>query len=145
MKKSKFYIILVLSLLFVSFTSASATEVSSDFSMVGTWKAKYESQSIIINLKDNHKGFLTVGNLDPVEILKWEEEVEKKGKVYIGLYFYSKDKERFVKRTLRMYNAGKGFKLKAIYQSKDHLKVYNKLNIKDGKIEQDDGIMELKR
>jgi hypothetical protein len=44
-----------------------------------------------------------------------------------------------------MYNAGRGFKLKTLYQSNDHLKVYNALSIVDGKIEHNDGRMDLKR
>lgn len=143
MKKVQLYIALVFTLLFTPLLSA--TEVPSDFSMVGTWKAEYNSQKITIDLKDNNKGLLTLEGLEPIRILKWEAEVEKKGKVYIGLYFYSKDKVNFVKRTLRMYNAGRGFKLKAIYQSKDHLKVYNALAVKDGKIEHNDGRMDLTR
>jgi len=98
-----------------------------------------------INLKDNHKGILTIEGIEPIKILKWEENFEKKGKVNIGLYFYSSDKKRFVKRSLRMYNSGRGFKLKAIYQTKDYLKVYNALSIQGGKIEHNDGRMELKR
>lgn len=145
MKIRKLFKTLIISLLFVPFFSANATEVASDFSMVGTWKAKYESQNVTIELKDNHKGMLTVGGLEPVTILKWDVEIASKGRVYVGLYFYSRDKGNFAKRTLRMYNQGRGFKLKAMYQSNDHLKVYNSLGLKDGKIEHGDGRMDLKR
>lgn len=145
MKKNSVLLIVILTLLFIPFSSAICAEVASDFSMVGIWKAEYKSQKIIINLKDNHKGMLTIEGIEPIKILKWEEKFEKKGKVNIGLYFYSRDKKRFVKRSLRMYNSGRGFKLKAIYQTKDYLKVYNALSIQGGKIEHNDGRMELKR
>jgi len=145
MKVRKFFKTLILSLLFVPFVSASAAEVASDFSMVGTWKAEYESKTITIELKDDNSGLLTVGNLEPVTILKWDVEFGKKGRVYLGLYIYSRDKGRFVKRGVRMYNQGTGFKMKAIYQSNDHLKVYGSLIVEDEKIGHGDGIMELKR
>lgn len=143
--KNQFYKVLILALLFIPFFNVSAAEVPSDFSMVGTWKAEYKSQKITIDLQDDHKGLLTVDGLNPVTILKWDVEFGKKGRVYVGLYFYSRDKERFVKRGVRMYNQGTGFKMKAIYQENNHLKVYGGLVAKDGKIGHDGGKMELKR
>jgi hypothetical protein len=145
MRKGQSKIISVLTLLFFSFVSASAVEVASDFSMVGTWKTEHESKKITIDLKDDYEGMLSVEGLEPVEILKWDVETAKGGKVYLGLYFYSRDDSSFAKRTLKMYNQGEGFKLKGLYQSNNHIKVYNGLSVKDGKIEHNDGRMELKR
>jgi len=145
MKKNSILLIVIIAILLIPFSSTVCAEAASDFSMVGIWKAEYNSKKVTITFKDNHKGILSIEGLEPIKILKWEEKIEKEGKVNIGLFFYSRDKKRFVKRTLRMYNSGKGFKLKAIYQSKDYLKVYNALSIKDGKIEHNDGRMELKR
>jgi len=145
MKIKPVILILALFVMLTPFTSAFSAEIAPDFTMVGTWTAEYNSQKVTILLKDNNEGILTVDSSEPVNILKWDVELGKKGKINIGLYFYSKDKGRFVKRTLKMYNAGKGLKLKAIYQTKNKLKLYNALSVKDGKIQLDDGRMELNR
>ena len=145
MKKRTVILIASIAVLIISFGSASGAEIASDFTMVGTWKAEYNSQTITITFNDNHKGLLSIDGTESIRILKWEENLEKNGKVNIGLYFFSKDKDRFAKRSLRMYNSGRGLKLKAIYQTKDILNVYNVLSLQDGKIKFDDGRMVLQR
>ena len=145
MKKNSVLLTVIIAVFIISFSSANGAEPTSDFTMVGTWTAEYKSQKIIITFQDDHKGLLSIDGTEPIKILKWEENIEKNGKINIGLYFLSRDKDRFAKRTLRMYNSGRGFKLKAIYQTEDKLNVYNALSIQDGKVEKDDGRMELQR
>ena len=145
MIKNSVLLTVIIAILFISFSSASSAEIASDFSMVGTWTAEYKSQKITITFQDNHKGLLSIDGTEPIRILKWEEKLGKNGKIDIGLYFFSRDKDRFAKRSLRMYNSGWGLKLKTIYQTKDKLKVYNALSIENGKIKKDDGRMELQR
>ncbi len=122
-----------------------SAEIPSDFSVTGTWKATCQSKNITIELKENHKGILSIDGIEPVKIFKWQVKTASRGRVYLALYFLSRDKKRFARRTLRMYNEGRGFKLKALYQSPNHLKVYNALTIKNGKISHGDGRMNLKR
>lgn len=145
MNKKSVLLPLIITMLIISFGSANGAEIAPDFTMVGTWKAEYKSRKITITFQDNHKGLLSIDGTEPIRILKWEAKLGKNGKINIGLYFFSSDKNRFAKRSLRMYNSGKGFKLKAIYQTKDKLKVYNALAIQDGRVKKDDGRMELQR
>ena len=119
-------------------------EIAANFSMVGSWMSDYKDQKIKITLNENKKGELVIAD-KVITILKWEGELISKSRINLGLYFYSRDRDNFVKKTLRMGNPGLGFILKAVYLGENKLQVYNGLYTQDGLFAKDDGRMKLNR
>ncbi|MCP3923159.1 MAG: hypothetical protein GY714_11295 [Desulfobacterales bacterium] len=119
-------------------------EIAADFTMIGSWTSDYKDQKIKITLNEGNKGELVIAD-KTITLLKWDEERSSKSRINIGLYFYSRDSDHFVKKTLRMYNPGFGLKLKAVYLGANKLQLYNGLYLHDGMFAKDDGRMELNR
>lgn len=119
-------------------------EIAAGFSMVGSWMSDYKDQKIKITLNENKKGELVIAD-KVITILKWDGERISKNRINLWLYFYSRDRDNFVKKTLRMRNPGLGFVLKTVYLGENKLQVYNGLYTHDGLFTRDDGRMELNR
>lgn len=107
------------------------------------WMSEYKSNKFTIQFNEDMTGtFLVEGQEDTYDF-SWKEERPSENRINVKIFV--KDKSRFDRESLNMYNEGWGFSLKLEYIATDEFKMYNGVFLKDGKLTKDDGRAILKQ
>ena len=152
MKKFALLLIVVLSLSFMGCggsstekdsvkTEVKKVEIPKDFTLAPRWTGNYKEQNFVIKFDDKEMtGAISFDGVEGETTFRWEEKRPSSNRIQLELIENSK--ARF---SMKYRNSRGNFTFKLEFVGNDKLKMYNGLFMKDGRLNKDDGRIELNR